>query len=221
MALPTVRAGTRADRPVAAAVLGRAFQVEPVYQWVLPDPGQRRRRLPGLMRTTLAHLHTAPGSVEVATVGGRIVGVAVWDAPGQPGPGALRRALALPGRVRATGRRLGRMAVVSERLGDARPADPHWYLDHLGADPEVPRCRAGTALLASGLARADTDGVGTYLECKAENVGYYRRFGFVLRDEVVVDPELTVLTMWRPPRSPGFAWSAGPGTSAGPGNPFP
>ncbi len=194
-----VRSGARADVPAAADVLGRAFQVEPVYQWLLPDPEQRRRRLPGLMRTNLRHLHTGPGSCEVATRDGRIVGVAIWDAPGHRGPGALRGALALPGLIRAAAGRLDRWAEVGRRLGAARPAPPHWYLDHLAADPDVPRCGAGSALLASGLARGDAMGVGTYLECKDENVAYYERVGFERGDEVTIEPGvLSVVTMWRP-----------------------
>ena len=64
----------------------------------------------------------------------------------------------------------------------------------------MPRRGAGTALLDAGLARADAARVGSYLECKAGNVDYYRRFGFELRGEVVIVPgRLTVLTMWRAP----------------------
>src|SRR4051794_41442736 len=75
---PVVRAGGRADRRPAAAVLGRAFQVEPVYEWLLPDPAQRRRRLPVLIHSSLTHLHRGPGSLQVATVHGRLVGAAIW-----------------------------------------------------------------------------------------------------------------------------------------------
>lgn len=195
-----MRAGTRADRPAAVALLGRAFQAEPVYEWLLPDPERRRRRLPVLLRANLTHLHRASGSIQVATLDGRIAGAAIWDPPGHPRPGPVRRALAWPGQVRALGPRLPRLARVATVLGAAHPAGPHWYLDHLGADPDLPRRGVGGALLAAGLAGADATGVGTYLECKEGNVGYYRRFGFELRDEVVVDPgRLTVLTMWRPP----------------------
>ena len=198
---PMVRAGGRADRRVAAAVLGRAFQVEPVYEWLLPDPAQRRRWLPVLIRSNLSYLHRGPGSFEVATVDARLVGAAIWDGPSHRGAGRLRQLQAWPGRFRAVGGRLGRLVQVAAALAAVRPSEPHWYLDHLGADPEVPRCGAGSALLAAGLARADAARVGAYLECKPANVAYYRRSGFELRDEVVVDPgRLTVLTMWRPPR---------------------
>jgi ribosomal protein S18 acetylase RimI-like enzyme len=198
----TVRSGVRADLPAAVGVLGRAFQAEPVYQWLLPDPDRRRRRLAGLIRTSLVHVHTGPDSWEVATAGGQVVGVSIWDPPGHRGPGPLRRVRTLPGRIRAVGHRLDRLAELGAVLSSVRPAEPHWYLDHLAADPDVPRCGAGSALLASGLARADAAGVGVYLECRTGNIDYYRRVGFELRDQVVVGAgALRVSTMWRsPPR---------------------
>jgi len=195
-----VRPCTRADLPAAAALLGRAFQAEPVYEWLLPDPARRRTRLPVLLRGTLPRLHRRPGSFELAAVDGHVVGAAVWDPPGPRHAGPLTRAVVWAARVRTLGPRLGRLAELSAKFDAGRPAEPHWYLDHLGADPDVPRCGAGSALLASGLARADADRVGSYLECKAENVGYYQRVGFGLRSEFAIAPGMpTVLTMWRPP----------------------
>jgi ribosomal protein S18 acetylase RimI-like enzyme len=194
-----VRVGVPADRPVAAEVLGRAFQTEPVYEWLMPQPARRRRRLPVLLRANLTHLHRGPGSFDVATVDGRIVGASTWDGPMHRRTGRLRRTRAWPGRAWSVGGRVDRLTRVSRALAAVRPAEPYWYLDHLGADPDMPRCGAGSALLAAGLARADADRVGTYLECKAGNVDYYRRFGFEVRDEVQIVPgRLAVLTMWRP-----------------------
>lgn len=191
-----VRSATAGDRRAAADVLGRAFLVEPVYHWLLPEPDGRRRRLHGVMRAAVT-AHRGPGACQVAVLGSRVVGAATWDPPGHGGPERRIRAtrwLALG----PTGRR--RMAVLGERLGGVRPAEPHWYLDHLGADPDVPRCGAGSALLSAGLARADADGVPTHLECQPGNVGYYRRFGFAVRDEVTLDDgRLIVLAMRRPP----------------------
>ena len=109
--IAAVRAGTRADLPAAAGVLGRAFQAEPVYEWLLPDPGRRRRRLP----VPAAHQPDPPAPrprlVRVATVDGRIVGVAIWDGPrrARAGPSAAGAGLAGPGpRGRAAGSPAGR-----------------------------------------------------------------------------------------------------------------
>jgi peroxiredoxin len=56
------------------------------------------------------------------------------------------------------------------------------------------------------LARCDDDGVPAYLECCDANVAYYERFGFAVRDTVVIDRRLSCRTMWRkpsPPSAPG------------------
>ena len=197
-----VRESTARDRRAVAAVLGRAFQVDPVYRWLYPDPTARERRLGSLMDVYLRHLHAGMGTVEVATdPAGAIVGAAVWDRPGALSSARWHIVRALPGMLWATGRDLPRLARLGEVLEAARPSPPHWYLFHLGAEPDHQRSGIGTALLDSMLARCPT---GAYLECCDANLDYYRRFGFAPADTVEVDETLSVRTMWRdPPPAPG------------------
>ena len=194
-----VRTADRDDHTEITAVLGRAFQVEPVYHWLFPDPAVRARRVGPLIGTMLRHLHRRLGLTEVAMVDGAIVGAAVWDRPGTAGPPDWRFAFAVPGMLRAMGRELPRLVRLGEVMGRARPAEPHWYLSHLGADPERQRGGVGTALLRSMLPRCDADGTPAYLECSDANVAYYERFGFAVRDTVVVDETLSCRAMWRIP----------------------
>jgi ribosomal protein S18 acetylase RimI-like enzyme len=183
---------------MVADVLGAAFQVEPVYAWLFPDPAVRRRRLRPLLRAALGRRGDL-GVVEVAQVDGEIVGVAVWEAPGETGPGVGRTLRALPGTVRAAGRRLPALRRVGATLAGARPATPHWYLSHLGVAPERQGAGVGSALLRAMPPLQER--APAYLECKPAHVGYYERFGFAVSGEVVVDPALTVVTMWyEPPR---------------------
>jgi ribosomal protein S18 acetylase RimI-like enzyme len=197
MVTVAVRAATRADRAAVAEVLGAAFQVEPVYQWLFPDPAQRRRRLGPLLRTMVTHLHEGPGVVQVATDGEAIVGVAVWDAPGAVDPGRRRMRRALPGMLWATGRSLPRLARLGAPFAAARPSTPHWYLSHLGVVPHMQGRGVGAALMGS--MPPLRDGAPAYLECKPENVAFYQRFGFDVSGEVTIDADLSVPTMWRPP----------------------
>jgi len=118
------------------------------------------------------------------------------------GPDGLRIARALPGMVRAMGRNLPRLRQLGERLEHARPEQPHWYLFHLGTDPDRQRRGVGTALLRSMLERCDADGTPAYLECCDANVAYYERFGFAVRDTVAVGDGLSCRTMWREPTGP-------------------
>ncbi|GAA4534461.1 GNAT family N-acetyltransferase [Amycolatopsis samaneae] len=194
-----VRAAQGADRRQAIEVLGRAFQVEPVYHWVFPDPGVRARKLAPLLGTFVRHLHAGTRTTEVATVAGTVVGAAVWDRPGAVHPGPLRTMRALPGLLRACGRGLPRLGKLGEKFDEARPDRPHWYLFHLGADPERQGNGVGSALLRAGLARCDREGMPAYLECKPSHLSYYARFGFEAHGEIVVDEALSSRTMWREP----------------------
>ncbi|GAA5156686.1 hypothetical protein GCM10023321_32950 [Pseudonocardia eucalypti] len=92
------------------------------------------------------------------------------------------------------------------RIGDvfqaARPSTPHWYLFHLGADPQAQRRGVGTALLRSMLPRLDERELPAYLECKPELVSYYGRFGFAETGTLPVRGlEVVMRSMWREPRA--------------------
>ena len=203
-----VREAVSADRTQVSAVLGRAFQVEPVYRWLFPDPRQRARVLTPLMHTFTWQMHHGNGTVEVAAVEGRagiplVAGAAVWDRPGAVALGGLQTLRALPGLLRATGRRMPKLAHLGEVLERARPDRPHWYLFHIGADPDRQAGGVGTALLRARLAVCDAERQPAYLECCDANVGYYRRFGFEVHDTVQIDAELFSRTMWREPGAVG------------------
>ena len=152
-----VRTADPDDHARITAVLGRAFPVDPVYRWLFPDPRVRAQRTGPLIGTMVRHLHRT-AITEVALSDGALVGAAVWDRPGAVDAPGWRIALALPGMVRATGRDLPRLVRLGERLEGARPERPHWYLFHLGADPDRQRRGVGSALLRSMLERCDIEG---------------------------------------------------------------
>jgi GNAT superfamily N-acetyltransferase len=193
-----VRPGTRADRRAVGAVLGDAFQVEPVYAWLFPDPAQRRRRLGRLLRTVVERMHRDFGVVQVAELPerpGEVVGVALWDAPGAVGAGTSPALGALPGLLRATGRRMPELARLGAPFEAARPREPHWYLSHLGIAPAHQGRGVGGALLRA--MPPVHDGRPAYLECRPALVPFYARYGFAVSGQVVVDPTLSATTMWR------------------------
>ena len=109
------------------------------------------------------------------------------------GPGAARDA-ACHRRAHASAGRAGR------RTGAARPAEPHWYLFHLAADTDTQGGGIGSALLAAGLARVDTEQALAHLECTAELVGYYARRRFAGTGTVELDGgAVSLVTMSRSP----------------------
>lgn len=121
-------------------------------------------------------------------------------------PPSLRVQLAqLPGSLRAFFRQLGALRIVGTYLRTllrVHPKEPHWYLMLLAVDPPSQRRGAGTMLVERGLALADQQGVGAYLETqKEENLAYYRRFGFVLAQTLnPVAGGPPYYTMWRAAR---------------------
>ena len=154
--------------------------------------------LGALLQDSLTH-----GEVNVITDGARVVGSASWLPPGSVPRSKLRdlriqsacaKAL-VRGQNRITGLRL--LAEVDAH----HPHEPHWYLVLLGVDPKYQGRGHGGDLLRPALDRCDRSNTPAYLETqKPENLPFYERFGFTVRDELRVANSPTVWTMWREPR---------------------
>jgi GNAT superfamily N-acetyltransferase len=180
-------------------MLARAFHDDPVFGWFFPGEGSRHRRLRRFFVTELHHESLRHGAVEMACVDGRVAGAAVWFPPSTNSRGT--KASALPGYLRAFGRRL---VTVSQYQSVALPAhpreEPHWYLAFIGVDPARQRYGVGAALLRSRLRRCDQEGLPAYLESsKLENVPLYQHFGFRVAATLGLPEGAPVVnTMWRP-----------------------
>jgi ribosomal protein S18 acetylase RimI-like enzyme len=166
----------------ASAVLGRAFQDDPAWGWVLPDPVRRARLLPWLFQIGFELI-----DAELWTTEGPIVGCARWLPPGRPRVhvgAALRAAVATPLKVReATSRFLAYGRAVDNVRRRAVPG-PHWYLAGIGVDPDARRRGVGSALLAPGIEGSERAGIPcALLTNSAENLPFYRLHGF----EVVLE----------------------------------
>jgi GNAT superfamily N-acetyltransferase len=70
-----LRVAERSDVREAARVLARAFHADPAFSWILPAEETRGRHLRRFFATELRHESLRHGAVEVARVGGHIVGV--------------------------------------------------------------------------------------------------------------------------------------------------
>ena len=122
----------------------------------------------------------------------------MWFPPGTP---LGTEASALPGYLRAFGRRL---VIVSQYQSVAVSAhlreEPHWYLNVIGVDPVRQGHGLGAALLRSRLRRCDQEGLPAYLESsKLGNVPLYEHFGFQVTGALGLPQDAPVVnTMWRP-----------------------
>jgi GNAT superfamily N-acetyltransferase len=193
-----IRAAGRGDAADTAQMLARAFYDDPVFGWFFPAGGSRHRRLRRFFVTELHHESLRHGAVDVACVDGRVAGAAAWFPPGT----ALGTEVsALPGYLRAFGRRLVIVSQYQSVALSARPREePHWYLGLIGVDPVRQGHGVGAALLRSRLRRCDAEGRPAYLESsKLENVPLYQHFGFHITGPLgLPEGAPVVTTMWRP-----------------------
>ena len=197
----TVRSATSADVKPLAAVLARAFQDDPPFVWMLPQPRTRQARARGVFATMLRAEALRYRAVEVACADDAIAGGAIWLPPGHWQPTALEQLRSLPGYARALGRRFGHAAALMQSLARDHPRAPHWYLYVIGVDPGCQgRGIAGT-LLRSRLQRCDQAGELAYLEStKTTSIPLYQHFGFQPTGTPTLPDGAPVITaMWRPP----------------------
>jgi GNAT superfamily N-acetyltransferase len=193
---------------LAAAILARAFQDDPLFVAMFPDPAERTRVMPAVAAWNLRHALLF-GTVLVA--GNEPAGVAILyrgdesvfteahlaaslgDLPEQLGAGVWDRYE----RLQAT------WTLPEERLAAAVP-EPHWYLDMVGVDPARLGAGVGSTLLRAIHARADGDEWSTALfTVQPRNVPFYERHGYALVAEGI-EP-IAGLDYWcfrRAPRAP-------------------
>ncbi|WUI03573.1 GNAT family N-acetyltransferase [Spirillospora sp. NBC_00431] len=197
-----VREAALPDAAPIAAVLGRAFDDDPVWRWLLPDDASRVRRLTGLFELMLRQVHLPHGGTELTGRDARTEAAALWDPPGQwRVPFRVQAAQSLP-LFRVLGTRTLTSMRVLGTIEKHHPREPHWYLAVLGTDPPAQGNGLGAALLRSRLDRCDAGGVPAYLESsKEDNVPYYERFGFKVTRDLTLPGKGApkVWLMWRDP----------------------
>jgi GNAT superfamily N-acetyltransferase len=180
----------------AADAIAEAFFDNEIWVWLLRRDWQRRRLLPrhyrGMIRRVYVPRHGAWTTPDTA-------GAALWFPPGTMRLSARERLTELRTLLPEGIDCLGRGGRWEELISEHHPREPHWYLQTLAVRPSAQRRGVGTALIEPGLARAEADGVGCYLETQREsNIPYYRRFGFELTDEISLHDSPPLWLMWRP-----------------------
>lgn len=196
---PAVRVARAAEWLVIGELFGDAFFDDPLWAWMAADPTRRRRHL----GTLFAHVVRPLVASGFAHVNEDRSGAAVWAAPnGWKTTTKESIPLAVPFmRLAGLGNLRSRLAAL-EQMERLHPAEPHWYLEIIGADPSRRGQGIGSSLLQPGIERCDVEGLPAYLESsKEENIPLYGRFGFEVLDEVTLAPGAPpVWPMWREPR---------------------
>jgi len=196
---PTARTAAAGQWRQLGQVLGRGFQDDPVWQYLVPDERRRRRHV-GAVFAALLRRRAAAGTTWTTS---GLDGAAVWAGPDEwrtpwwdivgHAPTILR-GFGLTGVARA----LRSLSAIESGHAD----EPHWYLEFLATEPDRRGRGVGSALMAPVLERCDDEGVGAYLESSKEaNLAFYGRAGFEVTEEFALGPDgPPVWRMWRDPR---------------------
>lgn len=199
---PVVRPAEQRDVPRIAATLTVALADSRWTRWALPDDG-RMQRLTRLHELDAGHRGI---STRAAWVTDDVSAVAVWEPPpGAPGtaplPADVRAALARELPYLAADR-VGAVRDTAALVATARPAEPHWWLAHLGVRPSARRQGLAAAVLAPALVRCDTDGVLAAAAVHSwANTRFLRGFGFeVTTTTRTADDELPLWVVVRQPQ---------------------
>ncbi|MET9891216.1 GNAT family N-acetyltransferase [Streptomyces sp. NPDC006465] len=199
-----IRVAGEADRELVVRLLDKAFQDDPVSNWVFPDPAHRRATHPRLM-AAFTDVVLAEGRVDLAEDGSAC---ALWlslpdgdhgdategDGEDEDGPAQLRAAVD-PDNERVE--LIGRLTADVHPVGRA-----HAYLWMIGVAPERQGEGLGSALIGSVLERCDSEGLAAYLEASNDRSrALYERLGFVLTGRPLDLPDgPRMWPMWRDPR---------------------
>lgn len=181
------------------AILVAAFRKDPAARALYPTDSEYDRYFSGFLMAFGGRAFDE-GTVDV-DMSGRAA--ALWFPPGiEPNDEAIIAYMedTIPPE------RLGVLSAGMEIQNAMHPHETHWYLPWMGVIPEAQGSGLGSALLRTGLARADTDGLPTYLEATSRlNAALYARHGFRMTGVVEVEGYPEISAMWRPPCRP--SWS--------------
>ncbi len=198
---PVVRPATPADIPAIAKMLVRAFDDDPVSNFMFAGRRRRHRGLHSFFTSQLRQQYVPNGHVYTTE---DYSGAALWGPPDRARHEVLELLQLLPTAPYLVSTRTHRALRLLFSVEALHPAEPHWYLLTLGTSPERQGQGIGSALLRSRLAHIDELGEPAYLESSKErNVPLYARFGFEVIDHIRSrsgSPEMW--RMWREPRVP-------------------
>jgi GNAT superfamily N-acetyltransferase len=187
------------DVPTIARALARAFDDDPIMNWVFPSDSRRPARLEAAFALYLRRIWLPEEECYGAD---RLFGAALWLPPGKWHLSLARQLRLLPSMVAVNGRDLPRLLRVLHMMETAHPQEPpSYYLAVLGVEPELQGRGFGSALMQPVLARCDRERIPAYLESsKRRNVVLYERHGFRVVEELRLPKDgPPIWRMWREP----------------------
>ncbi|AJF65559.1 GNAT family N-acetyltransferase [Streptomyces vietnamensis] len=191
----TPKPATIEDARAVSGTLAAAFGDDPMMRWFFPDEASRTTDLGRYFTTLFTRQYGLHGVCERTESA-----AAFWVSP-EGADKAVPDAETVQELVEILGDRAPVFQEAVTAAAEHGPKEPHWYLAVIGADPAARGQGHGSALLRSGLAKADADGLPVYLESsKPDNLPVYEHFGFKVVDEFALPGGGPVL--WAMKRDP-------------------
>lgn len=197
--MPDVRSATPADLPAIGRTLAAAFDGDPVWSHLASPRADWSTRASAWFEAEARSQLKGHGEV---LVDDEVRGAAIWVQPGH-WKGTLVEALSLAApSARLFRTRLPRAMANLTLMERKHPKEPeHWYLAVLGTDPAHQGSGIGSALIRAVTDRCDDQSLGAYLESsKEQNVPYYARHGFEVRERINSGDGPPMWLMWRDPK---------------------
>ncbi len=180
--------------------LAGAFHDDPVMHWLFStDPAKSRQGMRAFFKAD-GHRHVTGGHVYTAD---EHPGAAYWDRPGHWKTPFMHLVKTMPQSIRNMGPRLPRALQGLSLIEKAHGKVPeHYYLAVLGTHPDHQGKGVGGELMRPVLELADREGTGCYLESsKEQNIPFYERYGFMVREEIQLPKGPPIWPMWRDPQA--------------------
>jgi GNAT superfamily N-acetyltransferase len=194
----------------AAQMLRRAFQNDPLWVALFPNPSRRAGTLLRFFRVGLRASILAGAAYAVDTAAHHPAGAAMWSMPGQPGL-SLKKLLGSPQAIgQLASLFAGPFLLATVRgqkitrhftsLQEKHCPGPHYHLENIGVLPEAQGQGLSSQLIRPILAQAEAAGLPAYTETMTpENVPIYLHFGFQLMEQLrIPDRGLQIWSLLRP-----------------------
>lgn len=165
--------------------LAAAFDDDPVFCWLLPNPATRLAALERYFAIETRHIVLEHGQSMAGTDSTGAVGAALVLPPGSWRTPVRVQASQGPRYLRIFGRQLPRALGVLMQMEKRHPRHPHLYLPYIGVVPAAQGHGLGTALLAPVLERCDRQRLPAYLEASSpRSARLYERLGFTAIEDI-------------------------------------
>lgn len=194
----TISRARDTDTTELSKVLTRAFQEDPVFSWVVPDPAHRRQRLPAVF-AAFVDLYLPYRETYLAGDG---LGAALW-APPEGEPFGEEQLETFGERLdTALGGDVERALELGAVLDQHHPKQAAFYLQLMGVAPEHQGRGLGSRLLRTVLDVCDANGTPAYLEATShQNRRLYERHEFHTIDQIDLPAGPSLWAMWRDPKA--------------------